>query len=77
MMDILPDIQVSDVVLRKLLPVKNLRLHVIENLSRDLLARNCARVSIKPGKAASSKRQLFKLSETNGKSAKHNYLPPH
>ena len=76
-MDVLPDIQASDVVLRKLLYVKNLRLHVIVNHSRDLLASNCARVSIKPGKAARSKRQLLKLSKTNGKSAKHSYLPPH
>ena len=75
-MDVLPDIQVSDVVLRKLLRVKNLRHHVIDN-HRDVLASNCARMSIKPGKAARSKRQLLKLSKTNGKSAKHSYLPPH
>ena len=75
-MDVLPDIQASDVVLGKLLRVKNLRLHVIDNHSRDLLASNCARVSVKPGKAARSKRQLLRLSKTNGKSAKHSYLPP-
>ena len=68
-MDVLPDIQASDVMLRKLLCVKNLRLHVIDNHSRDLLASNCARVSIKPGRAARSKRQLLKLSKTNSKSA--------
>ena len=73
-MDVLPDIQVSNVVLRKLLHVKNLRLHVIDNHSRDFLASNCARVSIKLGKATRSKRQLLKLSKTNGKSAKHRYL---
>ena len=76
-MDPLPDIQVSDIVLRKLFCVKNLSLHVIDNHSRGLLASNCARVSIKLGKAARSKRQLLKLSKTNSKSAKHNYLPPH
>ena len=63
MMDVLPDIQASDVVLRKLLCVKNLRLHVIVNHSRDLLASNCARVSVKPGRATRSKRQLLKLSK--------------
>ena len=56
MMDVLPDIQASDVVLRKLLRVKNLHLHVIDNHSRNLLASNCARVSIKPRKAARSKK---------------------
>ena len=76
-MDLLPDVKSSDVVLRKLLRVKNLRLLVIDNHSRDLLASNCTRVSIKPGKAARSKRQLLKLSKTNGKSATHSYLPPH
>ena len=50
-MDVLPDIQASDVVLGKLLRVKNLRVHVIDNHGRDLLSGNCARVSIKPGKA--------------------------
>ena len=58
-MDVLPDIQPSDVVLRKLLRVKNLRLHVIDNHSRDLQASNCSRVSIKSGRAARSKRQLL------------------
>ena len=75
--DILPDIQISDVVLRKLLHVKNLRLYVIDNHGRDLLASNCARVSIKPSKATRSKRQLLKLSKTNGKSVKHSCLPSH
>ena len=75
-MDVLPDIQASDVVLRKLFRVKNLCLHIIDNHSRDLLASNCARVSIKPGRAARSERQLLKLSKTNGKIAKHSYLPP-
>ena len=58
MMDVLPNIQASDVVLRKLLRVKNIHLHVIDNHRRDLLASNCARVSIKLSKAARSKRQL-------------------
>ena len=57
-MDVTPDIQTSDVVLKKLLRIKNLRLHLIDNHSRDLLDSNCARVSIKPGKAARSKRTL-------------------
>ena len=43
--------------------VKNLRLHVIVNHSRDLLASNCARVSIKPDRATRSKRQFLKLSK--------------
>ena len=77
MMDVLPNIQASDVVLRNLLHVKNLHLHVIDNYSWDLLASNCARVSIKLGKAVRSKRQLLKLSKTNCKSANHSYLPPH
>ena len=35
--------------------------HVIDNHSRDLQASNCAKgMSIKPGKATRSKRQLFK-----------------
>ena len=55
--------QTSDVVLRKLLCVKNLRRHVIDNHSRDLQASNCARVSIKPGGATRSKRQLLELSK--------------
>ena len=50
--------QVNDVVLRKLLCVKNLRCHVIDNHSRDLQASNCARVSVKPGGATRNKRQL-------------------
>ena len=62
-MDVLPDIQASDVVLRKLLCVKNLHLHIIVNHSRDLLASNCARVSLKLGRAMRSKRQLLKLSK--------------
>ena len=72
-MDVLPYIQASDVVLRKLLRVKNLHLHVIDNHSRDLLASNCARGSIKPGKAVRKK----KCEEKYDKSAKHSYLPPH
>ena len=72
-MDVLPYIQASDVVLRKLLRVKNLHLHVIDNHSRDLLASNCARGSIKPGKAARKK----KCEEKYDKSAKHCYLLPH
>ena len=55
-------LQASDVVLRKLLGVKYLDCHVIGNHSRDLPASNCARVSIKPGKATRSKRQLSELS---------------
>ena len=61
--DVLPDIQASDAVLRKLLCVKNLCLHVIDNHIRDLLASNCARVPIKPSRAAKSKRQLLKISK--------------
>ena len=35
--------------------------HVIDNHSRDLQASNCAKeITIKPGKATRSKRQLFK-----------------
>ena len=55
--------QVSDVVLRKLLCVKYLHRHVIDNHSRDLQASNCARVSIKPGGATRNKRQLLELSK--------------
>ena len=55
--------QTSDVVLRKLLCVKNLRRHVIDNHSMDLQASNCAGVSIKPGRTIRSKRQLLKLSK--------------
>ena len=55
MMDVLPDIQASDVVLRKLVLVKKLCLHIVENHNRDLLASNCARVSIKPGEPARNK----------------------
>ena len=55
--------QVSDVVLRKLLCVKYLHHHVIDNHSRDLQVSNCARVSIKLGRATRSKRQLLELSE--------------
>ena len=49
-------------MLRKLLCVKYFRRH-IDNHSRDLQASSCARVSIKPGKATRSKRQLLKLSK--------------
>ena len=59
-MDVLPDIQASDVVLRKLYLVKNFCLHIIDSHSRDFLASNCARVSINPEKATRSKRQLLK-----------------
>ena len=55
--------QASDVVLRKLLSVKNLRRHVIDNHGMDLEASNCVVVSIKPGRATGSKRQLLKLSK--------------
>ena len=55
--------QTSDVVLRKLLCVIYLHHHVIDNHSRDLQASNCTRVSIKPGRATRSKRQLLKLSK--------------
>ena len=55
--------QVSDVMLGKLLCFKNICCHVIDSYSRDLQTSNCARVSIKPGKAMISKRQLLKLSK--------------
>ena len=55
--------QASDVVLRKLLSVKHLRRHVIDNHGMDLQPSNCAVVSIKPGRATGSKRQLLKLSK--------------
>ena len=55
--------QASDVVLRKLFSVKYFHRQIIDNLSRDLQASNCARVSIKPGRATRSKRQLLKLSK--------------
>ena len=56
--------QASDVVLRKWLCIKHLCRHVIENRSRaDLQASNCARVSIKLGRATRNKRQLLKLSK--------------
>ena len=55
--------QACDVVLRKLLCLKYLHRHVIDNHSRDLQAANCARVSIKPGGAMRSKRQLLELSK--------------
>ena len=73
--------QASDVVLRKSLCVKYIHHHIIDNHSRDLQASNCARVSVKPGGATRSKRQLLILSKTQllmlSKSAKHSYLPPH
>ena len=56
--------QVSDVVLRKLLCVKYLRLHVIDNHSRDLHASICAGVSIKLDRATRSKKQLLELSKS-------------
>ena len=55
--------QPSNVVLKKLLCVKYLRRHVIDKPSRDLQDSNCARVSIKPGRATGSKRQHSKLSK--------------
>ena len=55
--------QASDVVLRKLLCVKYLHRHVIDNHSRDLQTSNCARVSIKPGRDMRSKIQLLRLSK--------------
>ena len=55
MMDLLPDIQASNIVPKKLFLVKNLCLHIIDNHSRDLLASNCARVSVKPVKSTRSK----------------------
>ena len=55
--------QTSDIVLRKLLCVKYLHHHVVDNHSRELQASHCARVSIKLGRATRSKRQLFELSK--------------
>ena len=55
--------QASDVVLRKLVCVKYLHCHVIHNHNRDFQASNCARVSIKPGRATRSKRQLLERSK--------------
>ena len=55
--------QATDDVLRKLLCVKYLCRHVINNHSRDLQASNCARVSIKPRRATRTKRQLLELSK--------------
>ena len=46
--------------------VKYLRCHVIDNHNRDIQASNCARVSVKPGRATRSKRQLLKLSKNQG-----------
>ena len=43
--------------------VKYLRRHLIDNHLRDLQASNCARVSIKPGRATRNTRQLLKLSK--------------
>ena len=56
--------QASDVVLRKWLCVKYLCRHIINNHSRDLQASNCARGSIKLGRATRNKRQLLKLSKS-------------
>ena len=55
--------QASDVVLRKLLRVKYLRRHVIDNHRRDRQASNCARVSVKPSRATRSKRQFLDFSK--------------
>ena len=43
--------------------VKYLRRHLIDNHRRDLQASNCARVSIKPGRATRNTRQLLNLSK--------------
>ena len=51
--------QASDAVLRKLLCVKYLCRHIIDNHSRDHQASDCSRVSIKAGRAMRSKRQLL------------------
>ena len=59
--------QASDVVLRKLFYIKYLRRHVIDNHSSYLKASNCARMSIKPGRATRSKRQLLKLPKNQRK----------
>ena len=50
--------QAIDVVLRKYFCVKNLCHHIQGKHSRDLQASNCARVSVKPGRATRNKRQL-------------------
>ena len=55
--------QTSSVVLRKWFCVKYLCHYIIDNHSRDLPASNCARVSIKTGRATRSKRQFLKLSK--------------
>ena len=49
-------VQVSDVMLRKYFCVKNLSRHVIDKQSKNLQAGNCARVSVKAGRAKRSKR---------------------
>ena len=60
--------QASNTVLRKLLCVKYLRRHVIDNHSRDFQTSNCATVSVKLGRATRSKRQLLNFLKANGKS---------
>ena len=55
-------------MLRKLLCVKYLGRHVIDNHSRDFQTSNCATVSVKPGRATRSKRQLLNFLKANGKS---------
>ena len=63
-------------MLRKLLCVKYIHRHVIDDHSRDPQVSNCAGVSIETGGAKRSKRQLVRLSKLNDKSLKHTYLPP-
>ena len=57
--NVMPEVQVNDRMLRKYFCVEYLCRYIIDHHSRDLQAGNYSKESIKPGKAMRSKRQFF------------------
>ena len=71
-------VQANDSMLWKYFCIKYLCLCVKDSNRKNLQACNCARErqlnQVKPWEV---KENSYRLSKTNGKSAKHSYLPPH
>ena len=73
----MPEVQVSDGILRKYFCVKNLCRHVRENHSRNLQASNSTKErQLNRAKPQEVKDNSYNFLKPNGKSAKHCYLPP-
>ena len=74
----MPEVQLSDAMLRKYFYIKYLCRHVIDNHGRSLQAGNCEkRCELNRAEPREVKDNSYKLSKTNGKNAKHNCLFSH